>query len=129
MAVVNATVLSVRTIEGGAFNPDLQVAEITFALSGTYAQADNAAISGAAAAIQNSRRNGKTVALKNAMLKQPARKASDNSTIMAAKTVTVAGNDVTFEVTDGDWTTELAGGAVPAQGSYVFSMLVGFTES
>ncbi len=58
MAVVSGTVHSVETIKA-ADRDVLQAAIVYFTLSGTYAQADNAILSGVPTLIQNSRRNGR----------------------------------------------------------------------
>lgn len=126
MAVTNGTVHSVDTITSDAVSA-LQVARIKFTMSGTYAQADNSLLAGIATLINNSRRNGKTVTLVDAMAGAPATKAS-NAAIMAVKTVAIATNDLTFELTDGDFSTELASAAIPAQ-DRPFEVLVAFTEA
>lgn len=126
MAVVNGTVWSVDTVDSAA-NGHLQVARVKFTLSGTYAQADNAQLQAVNTAIQNSRRNGRTVTLRNAMAGDPATKDSNPAAFMWLKTVAISTNDITFEVTDGDYSTELGAGAVPAQ-MRPFELLVGFTE-
>ena len=129
MAVVSGTVHMVSTMDryGGSVS-NLQLAEVLFTVSGTYAQADNGSLAGVDALIENSRRNGKTVTLVDAMGGHPATKESDPAAFMGLKTVAVSTNDVTFEITDGDFSTELANGAVPAQ-SRPFALLVSFTES
>ncbi len=130
MAVVSGTVHTVNTMEGyGGSVSSLQLAQVLFTISGTYAQADNGILSGVNTLIEDSRRNGKTVTLRDAMCGHPATKASDPATILALKTVAVSTNDVTFEITDGDFTTELADAtAVPTQ-SRPFALLVSFTEA
>lgn len=130
MAVVSGTVHTVNTIDGyGGSVSSLQVAQVLFTVSGTYAQADNGILSGVDALIENSRRNGKAVTLVDAMCGHPATKASDPTAILAMKTVAVSTNDVTFEITDGDFATEFADAtAVPAQ-ARPFALLVSFTEA
>jgi hypothetical protein len=127
MAVVNGTLPEVDTLVSDSVGP-LQLARINFTMSGTYAQADNGALVGVPTLIQNSRRNGKTVTMVYVMGGQPATKASDPTAIMGLKTVAISSADVTFELTDGDYTTELASAAVPAQ-ARPFQILVGFTEA
>ncbi len=111
----------------------IQVAFITFELTGTYVQADNASVD-AAAILKASRRNGRTYTILGATLGQLARKNSDPSKFMGAKTIAVVANKITFEVTEGatsgvpDLATELAAGAMPAQYS-PFGMFVSYLES
>lgn len=106
---------------------DLQWSQVLFTMSGVYDQSANSSLLGVATLIQNSRRNGKTVTMRYVTCADVARKASNNA-IMALKTVAISTNDVTFELTDGDYSTELAAGAIPSQ-SVPFSLLVGFTEA
>lgn len=106
----------------------MQHALLTFRVAGTYAQADDAELTGIPTLISESRRNGKTVTLIDAMRGIPASKAASAIQTMSLKSVTVAGDDVTFELTDGDETTELANGSVPQQ-DRPFSVVVAFTEA
>jgi hypothetical protein len=134
MAVVSGTIHEVAILEGfgGSVSPLLAVL-VLFTLSGTYAQADNGILSGVHTLIKNSVRNGKTVALKDAMCGHPATKASNPALMMGLKTVAVSTNDITFEVTEAaaegsvDLSTELANGAVPEQ-DRPFSLIVTYTE-
>jgi hypothetical protein len=127
MTVVTGTITNVRTVLSDSVSP-LQVAEVVFTLAGTYAQADDGIINGVGAAITASRRNGKTVALVDAMPGQPASVASDGS-ILGLGAVTVAADTVTFDVNIADYTTEFTNAtALPAM-SRPFSVLVAFTES
>jgi hypothetical protein len=130
MATVSGTVHTVNGIDGyGGQISALQAVQILFTVSGTYAQADNGILAGIPTLIGNSRRNGKTVTLVDAMCGHPATKESDAAQTMALKTVAVSGSDVTFEITDGDFATEFADAtAVPAQ-ARPFALLVSFTES
>lgn len=127
MATLSGTVHTVNTLVSDSVS-DLQVAAVKFTVSGTYVQADNAQLEGVPTLIQNSRRNGKTVTLVDAMRGCHATKSSDPAAIMSLKTVAVSSNDVTFEITDGDESTELAAGAVPTQ-DRPFEILVAFTEA
>lgn len=130
MAVVSGTVHSVNTIEayGGSIS-NLQIAQILFTVSGTYAQADDGILENVDFLITDSRKNGKTVTLVDAMCGHPATKTSDPSAILALKTVAVSSDDVTFEITNGDFTTEFTDAtAVPAQ-ERPFCLLVSFTEA
>ena len=130
MAVVSGTVTNVVTVPGFAGSvSDLQVAQVLFTLTGTYAQADNGIVSAVATAIQNSRRNGKTVTLIDAMCGWKARIASDPSTYMALKTVAVSTADVTFEVTLNSMSTEYTDATALVATSTDFCMLVSFTEA
>lgn len=129
MAAVVGTVHSVRTLEGGAWDPNYQLAEILFTIptTETYVQNDNGTLANVATLIQNSRRNGMTVTMRAAMAGRPATKASGN-TILTLTSVAIDTNDVDFVINDGDWSTELAAGAVPDQ-NRPFSILVAFTEA
>lgn len=129
MAVTSGTVYSVDTLISDSVD-SLQVARVLFTMSSsdTYAQVDNSSLVGVATLIQNSRRNGKTVTLVDTMRGQHATKSSDPTAILSLKTVAISTNDITFEITDGDETTELANGAIPAQ-DRPFSLLVAFTEA
>lgn len=111
----------------GNSTSDVQVAQVLFTMAGTYDQSANSSLVGVGALISASRKNGKTVTIRDATFADVARKQSDNS-IMALKTIAISGADVTFEITDGDYSTELAAGAIPAQ-SVPFSLLVVFTEA
>lgn len=130
MAVVNGTVHSVNGIDGyGGQISALQVVQILFTVSGTYAQADDGILSGVPTLINNSRRNGKTVTLVDAMCGHPATKAADAAQIMALTTVAVSGSDITFEITDGDFTTEYADATAVEAQARPFALLVSFTEA
>jgi len=133
MAQISGTVWSVDTIQSEAVTGGggLQVAEVLFTLpsTSTYAQADNGIVSAVATAIQNSRRNGKTVTLVDAMVGMPATTSADPTAILGLKTVAVSGADVTFEVTDGDFTTEFADSTPMKAQDRPFHLLVSFTEA
>jgi hypothetical protein len=128
MAVVAGTVHSVHTLKSDAVTP-LQIAEILFTVSGTYAQADNGILSGVAALIQNSRRNGKTVSLVGVMLSQTASQAADLTKFLSLKTVAIATADVTFEITDNHYSTEFADATALVAQSRPFGIAVSFTEA
>lgn len=128
MAVVSGTVQTVNTIQADAVD-GLQEALVLFTVSGTYAQANNGQLLGVDALIKASRRNGRTVTLVGAMVGQSASKASNPAAFMGLKTVAVSTSDVTFEITDGDYTTEFADAtAVPTQ-SRPFGIRVAFVEA
>jgi hypothetical protein len=126
MAVTSGTVHSVDTLISESVS-GLQVARVLFTMSGTYAQADNSILSDVDDLINNSRRNGKTVTLVDTMGATPATKES-GGTIMGVANAAVSGANITFNLTDGDYTTELANGAIPAH-ARPFSLLVSFTEA
>jgi hypothetical protein len=131
MAVSYGAVHSVRTLEGYAGATDtIQVAAVQFTIATTYtyAQADDGELSDVDDLIQDSRRNGKTVTLVDAMPGHHARKLSGN-TIMSLKTVAVSTAAITFEVTDGDETTEYADSTAMVAQSTPFEVLVAFTEA
>lgn len=133
MAAVTATNVQIVNIRSES-KDKLQTVLLIFNLTGTYAQADNAIISGIPTLIANARRSGKVPSIKGAMLAQPARKASNPDLYMALKTVAVSGSDVTCEVTEGataktiDYSTELANGAMPDQET-PFGIFVCFEEA
>lgn len=127
MAVTTGTVHSVDTLVSDSVS-NLQVARIKFTMSGTYAQADDSKLASIATLINNSRRNGRTVTLVDCMAGAPATKASSATAIMAIKTVAISSADITFEITDGDYTTELGAGAIPGQ-DRPFELFVAFTEA
>ncbi|MGK3981321.1 hypothetical protein WMF38_57520 [Sorangium sp. So ce118] len=130
MAVVSGTVTNVTTLEGFAGSVQtLQVAQVLFTLSGTYAQADNGILSSVNTAIQNSRRNGKTVTLVDAMCGWQARKATDPATFLALNTVAVSTNDITFQVTNNNFTSEFTDATALPETSTPFCLLVSFTEA
>jgi hypothetical protein len=113
----------------------VQIAEVFFTMSGTYAQANNSQVSAVDVMIENSRRNGKTVTLVDAMGGQPARLTSNPKLFMAMKTVAVSTNDITFELTLGategtvDHATEHTDATAIGAQDTPFSVLVSFTEA
>lgn len=127
MAVTNGTIHSVAVKKSSAVSP-LQECDVLFTMSGTYAQADNSSLVGVPTLIQNARRNGKTVTMVSVAVSTPATKTTNPATIMAVKGPAISTNDVTFELTDGDYATELANGAIPAQ-ERPFALHVAFTEA
>ena|SRR6188768_1367154 len=127
MTAVAGAVHSVHTLKSD-YAQRVQLAEVLFTVSGTYAAADNGILTGVAALIQNSRRNGQTVTLVGVCGSQAASKSSDPTNYLSLKTVAIASADVTFEVTDNSDTTEIADGAFPAQ-SRPFGIVVAFTEA
>jgi hypothetical protein len=135
MAVTSGTHYSVAMIKGDALFDGLLAALVLFTLSGTYAQADDSILAAVPTAIQNSRRNGRTVTIKDAMIWQAAQRSDTPGLLLGAKTLAVSGADITFELTAGatqnvlDLSTEFTNAtAVPAQAS-PFGFLVLFTEA
>lgn len=133
MAVTTGTITSVDTIIPDNRETGLQVARVLFTISGTYAQANNSQIQAVTTAIQNSRRNGKTVTLVDAMVCQPA--LTTDGYILGAKTLAISTADITFELTISaslntlDMSTEYGDAtAIKAQGTPM-GFLVSFTEA
>jgi hypothetical protein len=116
-----------RTLQAGAVSK-VQVAEIYVTPSGTYDQAasESIEITNAANAIQDSRRNGKTVTLVSAMGGQSAYDATGAKHYEFRTAVVNSGTlDCTiFEV----GASELADGAVPTL-NQPMSVIVKFTEA
>jgi len=133
MAVVSGTVHSVQTIKsdyiGALTAGSVQLAEILFTVSGTYAQADNGILTGVAALIQGSRRNGKTANLLGVCTSQAASKATDPAAFLGLKTVAISTADVTFEITDNSATTEFADATALTAQDRPFGIVVAFYES
>ena len=135
MAVTSGTVHSVAVLKDDALNDKIKVALVLFTMSGTYAQADNSILSGVPTLIQNSRRNGTTVTIKDAMIWQAARSAADPDVLLGMKTVAISTNDITFELTLGaganalDLSSEFTDStAIPSQDT-PFGLAVVFTEA
>jgi hypothetical protein len=128
MAAVTGTVHSVHTLKSDYAQP-VQIAEVLFTIAGTYASGDNGILTGVAALIAASRRNGGgTINMIGVAPSQAGSKESSPQTYMALKTVAISTNDVTFEVTDNSHTTEIADGAFPAQ-ARPFGISVSFIET
>jgi len=127
MALTSGTVWSVVTKKSDAVS-GLQEADVLFTMSGTYDQSANSSLVGVPTLIQNSRRNGKTVTMVSVAASTPATKASAPQTIMGLKTVAISSSDITFELTDGDFTTELGAATIPTQ-ERPFAVHVAFTEA
>ena len=128
MAVTYGTITNISTVKANAVTP-YQVAEVLFTMTGTYAQADDSQLSAVGVAISNARRNGKTVTLVDACLGQPANKAATLTEILAAKTVAISTDDITFELTLDDYTSEYTNATAIVAQNRPFSLLVGFTEA
>lgn len=128
MAVTSGTVHTVDTLDSLAGQVGtLNVARILFTMSGTYAQADDSILTGVAALISASRRNGKTITLVDCMCGSEA--MSTTGTTLALKTPAISSADITFTLTTGGFSTEHADAtAIPSQ-ARPFSLLVSFTEA
>lgn len=127
MALTTGTFQTAATVRSDAVDT-VQHALVLFTMSGTYDQSANSSLVGVPTLIQNARRNGKTVNLLSAALGQTASKVSSPSTFMSLKTIAISTNDITFEITDGDYTTELAAATIPAQLRF-FGLIVAFYET
>jgi len=80
--------------------------------TGTYAAADNATIA-AKTAIENARRNGKTVTIRDAALSSAAVETlAGVDANLGAKTIATDGTAITLELTQNDLSTERADGAM-----------------
>lgn len=94
-------------------NNEVHCCYLSFILTGTYAQADNSIISGVPTLIQNMRRDGRAVTLLAQGLAFAAPGKEDGA-IVGVKTLAVSSNDITFEVTQADLSTEHANAAFGA---------------
>ena len=90
---------------------------------------DDSILSDVSGAIEDSRRNGKTVTLVDAMVCQRATILSDPTTWMSAKTHTISTDDITFEVTLNSDSTEYTNATAIVAQAQPFGMLVAFTEA
>jgi hypothetical protein len=133
MAVTLGTAISVDTVVANYMGDakGVQIARILFYHDSTtnYDTATHGKITGVAALISASRRNGRTITLVGgAMLAQHATKASDQS-VLGLASVAVSTADITYNVTTSDFSTEVTNGApCPAQ-DQPFGILVGFYET
>lgn len=80
--------------------------KVAFTITGTYVQAENAQLLAVPTAINAFTRKGDTIVLLDAAFSAPGDEAG---TAIGAKTVAVSTNDITFELTGSDMTTEHAG--------------------
>ena len=116
MAVLTATNVQVfehSTSTGkmvDSSNKEIWMAKFTCEFSGTYAQADNAAVSALTTTIADSLKSGDTIALLDAMFVQAG--IEGTSTAIGAKTVAVSGTGLTLELTGADMSTEHANAAL-----------------
>lgn len=127
MAITNGAGFSVDTLKGPSLSR-LQVAEVLFTATGTYDNTAHATLLAVPTLIQNSRNNGKTVTLVGAMCGTPATNLATPTTILGLSSVAVSGANVTFNITTGDFTTELGNITIPTQ-DRPFMLLVSFTET
>lgn len=81
-----------------------------------------------ATAIQNVRRNGKTVTIRSATMARPARNSTTNASV-AYKTVALSAPTLTFIPTTSDYSTNLAVGATDNLTIRSWSAFVAFTEA
>lgn len=137
MAVTSGTITSVDTKLPNNLQTPLQAALVLFTISGTYAQANGSQLLAVDAAIQNSRRNGKTVNLVQGMFYQAAFDAGSTTQglLLCIGAVTVSGSNLTFHLYESatpatiDVTDEFADATpLPALGSPL-GILVTFYES
>jgi len=132
MAVSTLVIHSVDTTQTGAWVPGaLQKARVlaTLAATETYAQANDCIIPAVATAIQNSRRNGKTVTLVDAIFIQPTKLTASPYTMYTGSATAVSTADVTFQLNDGDYTTEYANATACPAVSGPYGIEVTFTEA
>ena len=132
MAISYGTIETVSTVQSDAAIPgDLQIARVTFSIptSYTYAQANDLTISAVGAAISASRKNGKTVTLRDVMLAQPAALTASPYTVHTLKTLAVSTDDITAELCVADYSTEYANATAVAAMSTPFAIFVAFTEA
>lgn len=130
MAVSTAVLHSVQTLKSDSVSR-VQLAEVLFTIptSQTYAQANNAILTGVAALIQNSRRNGKTVTMIGCAPSQHATQDSDATIFLGLKTVAISGADITFEVTLSSDTTEYTDATAMVLQGRPFGIVVAFIET
>jgi hypothetical protein len=117
-----------RTLQAGGAYSKVNVAEIFVTPSGTYDQAasESIEITNAKSAIENSRRNGKTVTLVSAMGGQSAYDVSGAKHYEFRTAVVNSGTlDCTIFEVGG---SELADGAIPTL-NQTMSVIVKFTEA
>ena len=120
MATLSGTITSVALLDAphgpvkDSSGNEVWNAVISFTITGTYAQADNAQLTGVPAAMQSRMAWGKTPTLLSAMFAAPGDEAG--TPIGAGPVITVSGTSLTFQLTGGDLTTEHAGAALGTVG-------------
>lgn len=82
---------------------------VTFGITGTYVQADNAQLTSVPTAMQNLLKWGKAITLRDVMLAAPG---DESGTPIGVTTLAISTSTITFELTGGDLTTEHAGAAL-----------------
>ena len=88
----------------------VRTALVTFTITGTYVQADDAQITGVPAALKAIIKNGATIAfVRSACLASPGDEAG---TAIGVGPITVSGTTLSFALTGGDLVTEHAGAAL-----------------
>ena len=92
--------------------------------AGTYAQADDATFA-PATVIQNERRSGKTITIRQAAIASPG---SENGTTVAAGACTVSSGTVTCPLLTVDLSTEHANAAMSSNWTRAMTFFVSFTE-
>jgi hypothetical protein len=93
--------------------------------AGTYAQADDATFA-PSTVIQNTRRNGKTVTVRQACFVSPG---DENGTTVTADVATNTSGTFKCQLLGSDLTTEHANAAMSATWNRPVSFVVSFTES
>ena len=127
MTVVAGTIHSVDTLVSRAVS-ELQVARVQFTVAGTYAQGDDGILSAVPTLIQSSRRNGKTVTMRDVMLGTPGTR-TDTGAVLTLKTVAISSANITFEIATSDYSTEFTDATAVPTMNRPFEILVAFTEA
>jgi hypothetical protein len=92
-------------------NKEILTCQVACTWQGTYASANDANVLALTTDIQNSRRDGRTVALYSAKMAAPGKEAG---VVIGATTVAVSGTGLTLVLTQADGTTRRADGAMSA---------------
>ena len=127
MTVVAGTIHSADTLVSRAVS-ELQVARVQFTVAGTYAQGDDGILSAVPTLIQSSRRNGKTVTMRDVMLGTPSTR-TDTGAVLTLKTVAISSANITFEIATSDYSTEFTDATAVPTMNRPFEILVAFTEA
>ena len=116
MAITDGTIVSVgqhSTNAGPVVNGSgvpIFSCIVAATVTGTYAQANDSRLLAVPTAIQNSRRDGKTVAMLSCSMEAPGLEAT--TPIGAGPLFTISGADVVFPLTTSDMATEHANAAL-----------------
>lgn len=130
MAVTSGTVTGIKTIRGANYTPDgIECCLVQFTMSGTYAQADDSILSAVPTAIEDIRRDGRVVTLVDACIAHGAPKASDPTDFLGPGAPTVSGANITFDLNDGDYTTEYANATAIVSQAAPMGFYVTFTTA